>query len=266
MTTGGVSIHPTAIVDASANIADGCVIGPHCHVGAQATLMQGVRLISNAVITGATEIGVNTVVHPFAVLGGDPQHLGYKGEPTRLTIGADCVIREHVTMNIGTVAGGGETRVSNRCFIMAAAHVAHDCHVGADVIMANNATLGGHVSVGNNAFLGGLCAIHQNCRIGAYAFVGGCAAVSGDVIPFGSAFGNHARLGGLNVIGMKRRGLPRQTIHRLRAVYKLLFEAEGLFKDKLLEARSQFGDCDDAALILDFVENGTARSLMTPAR
>ncbi len=262
-----MKVHSTAIVEEGAEIGEGGAIGPYCVVGAGARLGRGVVLKSHVVIEGSTTIGERTIVHAFAVLGGPPQHLQYKGEETRLEIGADVMIREHVTMNPGTPAGGGVTRIGDRGFFMTASHVGHDCQVGDDVIFANNATLGGHVKIGDNAFLGGLCAIHQNCRVGAYAFVGGCAAVACDIIPYASAFGNHARLGGLNIIGMKRRNMPRASIRALREAYRLLFDGEdGTFRDRLEMARTRFAENPEVAMIIDFIENGAVRSLMTPAR
>jgi len=262
-----MTIHPTAIVEDGADIAEGATVGPYCVVGAEAKLGAGAVLKAHVVIDGDTTIGARTIVHPFAVLGGPPQHMQYDGEKTRLLIGEDVVIREHVTMNPGTPGGGGVTRVGNRGFFMTGAHIGHDCDVGDDVIFANNATLGGHVKVGDHAFLGGLCAIHQHCRIGDYAFVGGCAAVACDIIPYASAFGNHARLGGLNVIGMKRRKMPRASIQALRAAYRLMFEGEeGTFKDRLEIARTQFDGNAEVARVIAFIDNGATRSLMTPAR
>lgn len=262
-----MNIHSTAIVEDGAEIGEGAIVGPYCVVGAQVRLQPGVMLMSHVVVAGATTIGARTIVHPFAVLGGPPQHMQYNGEETRLEVGDDVVIREHVTMNPGTPAGGGVTRVGDRGFFMAAAHVAHDCQIGDDVIFANNATLGGHVQVDDHAFLGGLCAIHQHCRIGAYAFVGGCAAVACDVIPYGSAFGNHARLGGLNVIGMKRRNMPRANIRALREAYRLLFADEaGTFRDRLETVRARFDGSPEVERVVQFIDNGAARSLMTPVR
>lgn len=260
------SIHPTAIVEEGAKLGEGVTVGPFCRVGPDVRLGDGVFLESHAVIAGHTSIGARTSVHPFAVIGSPPQHLRYRGEPTRLEIGEDVVIREHATMNPGTVAGGGLTRVGDRGFFMIGAHVAHDCKVGDGVILANNATLGGHVEVGDGAFLGGLCGIHQFCRIGAYAFIGGCAAVVADVIPYGSAYGNHAKLSGLNIIGLKRRETPRQTIHTLRAVYRALFADIDTLKERVEDVRATYGHVPEARRILDFVDATAARSLMTPAR
>jgi UDP-N-acetylglucosamine acyltransferase len=261
-----MGIHSTAIIEDGAEIGDGVVIGPMCHVGAKAKLSDRVVLHNAVIVSGDTTIGAGTTVHAFAALGGPPQHLKYDGEPTRLEIGDDVIIREHVTMNLGTAEGGGVTRVGDRGFFMTGAHVAHDCQVGADAIFANNATLGGHVVIGEGAFLGGLSAIHQFCRVGEYAFVGGCAAVAGDIIPYASAFGNHARLSGLNIIGMKRRNMAREVIHKLRGAYRLLFEGEGAFADRLEEARQTHAGCPEVGRILAFIDNGASRSLMTPGR
>lgn len=261
-----MDIHSTAIVERGAELGDNVVIGSFCHVSAGARLHDGVVLKSHVVIEGATEIGARTVVHPFAVLGGPPQHLGYKGEDTKLVIGADTIIREHVTMNRGAPVGGGVTRVGDNGFFMTGAHVAHDCQVGDHAIFANNATLGGHVEVGDSVFLGGLCAIHQFTRIGDFAFIGGCAAVTSDIIPYASVMGNHARLVGLNIIGMKRRGLPRPVIHDLRSAYRMLFFGEDTFKDRLEAVRERYGDRDEVRRILSFIDRDASRALMTPAR
>jgi UDP-N-acetylglucosamine acyltransferase len=260
-----MSIHPTAIVDAGAEVA-GAVIGPFCRVGDGVVLHEGVVLESHVVVTGPTEIGANTRIAPFAVLGSPPQHLGCKGEGTRLVIGENNVIREYVTMNRGTVAGGGVTRVGDNGFFMTSSHLAHDCQVGNRVILANGAAVGGHVRIGDNAFLGGLCAIHQHCRIGDHAFVGGCAAVTTDIIPFASVAGNHARLVGLNIVGLKRRGFSRETIHELRAAYKYLFFGDDVFKNRVEKVREKFAHSPEVMSILEFIEAGEARPLMTAAR
>ncbi|MEM8771752.1 MAG: acyl-ACP--UDP-N-acetylglucosamine O-acyltransferase [Pseudomonadota bacterium] len=257
-----MSIHNTAIVEDGAQVADSASVGPFCRIGPDAQIGDGAVLVSHVVVSGRTHIGARTIVHPFAVLGGPPQHLHYKNEPTSLRIGEDVIIREHATMNPGTPAGGGETHIGDRGFFMAGAHVGHDCQVGNDVIFANNATLGGHAKIGDHSFLGGLCAIHQNCRVGDYAFIGGCAAVVQDIIPYASAYGNHARIAGLNIIGMKRRNTPRATIHKIRAAFRTLFGEAGTFKDRLEQTRSEYGECVEVSKIIDFVDAGSARSLM----
>lgn len=260
-----MKIHPTAIIEEGAELGD-VVVGPYCQIGAGAKLHNGVTLHSHVVISGDTEIGANTTVHAFAVLGGPPQHLQYKNEKTLLKIGENNIIREHVTMNRGTKAGGGVTEVGDGGFFMAGAHIAHDCKVGDSVIFANNATLGGHVCVGDYAFLGGLSAIHQFSRVGEYAFVGGCAAVASDIIPFGSAFGNHARLAGLNIVGLKRREFSRETIRNLRAAYRVLFGNHDTFGDRLEHVRRDYSHCDEVRRVIEFIDAADSRPLMTPAR
>lgn len=261
-----MKIHPTAIVEDGAEIGEGARIGPYCCIGPRVTIGAGVVLHAHVTITGATTIGPETIVHPFAAIGGPPQHLGYRGEDTALIIGAGNIIREHVTMNVGTVAGRGKTCIGDRGMFMTACHVAHDCIVGDNVIMANNATLGGHVVIEDSAFLGGLCAIHQYCRVGAYAFIGGCAAVPTDVIPYGSAVGNHATLAGLNIVGLKRRGVSREAIHDLRAAYKLLFSGGVTFQERLVDVEKKYGGRPEVARILAFIKYDAPRPLMTPAR
>lgn len=261
-----MSIHPTAIVDKGAQLGESVDIGPYSVVGPDVRLGAGAVVMSHVVLSGATEIGARTRVHPFASIGGPPQHLGHKGERTRVVVGEDCIIREYATINCGTGGGGGVTRVGDRVFMMTGAHVGHDCQVGNNVVMANAATLGGHAAIEENVFLGGLSAIHQFCRVGAFAFIGGCAAVPSDVIPYGSAIGNHARLAGLNIIGMKRRGVPREAIHKARAAYRLLFEEEGAFKERLARAEAEYGDSAEVRRILDFINADTSRALMSPAR
>ncbi len=261
-----MTIHKTAFIEDGAEIGRNAEIGPFCHVDKAATIGDGVKLISHVIISGRTAIGEGTIVHPFAVLGGPPQHLGYRGEDTALEIDAGNIIREHVTMNIGTAAGGGVTRVGKNGIFMAGAHVAHDCQVGDYAIFANNASLGGHVEVGDHVFLGALSGIHQFCRIGDFSFTGGCAAVTADIIPFGSVMGNHARLVGLNVIGMKRRGLTRETIHSLRSAYRTLFLGEDTFKERVARASSEFGDCPEVMQIVSFINQDAPRPLMGPVR
>ena len=192
-------IHPTAIVEKGAELADGVAVGPYCVIGPHVALAEGVKLQSHVVVSGITSIGPNTHVYPFASIGTQPQDLKYKGEPSKLVIGANNIVREHVTMNPGTEGGGMLTEVGNNCLFMMSSHVAHDCHIANHVIMANHATLGGHVSIGEWAILGGLSAVHQFVRIGQHAMVGGMSGVEQDVIPYGSVMGNRARLAGLDV-------------------------------------------------------------------
>jgi len=257
-------IHPTAQVAAGARLAGSVSVGAYCIVGEGAVLAEGVKLVSHVVIDGLTEIGRDTVVHPFAVLGGAPQHLGHKGEPTRLVIGARNQIREHVTFHTGTVAGGGVTRVGSDGLFMVASHVAHDCIVGDHVVMANNATLAGHVQIGDHVFMGGLCAVHQWTRVGRQSFIGGLCPVTKDVIPFGSVWGNPASLEGLNLVGLKRRGLARETINDLRSAYRLLFADEGTLQERLEDVGRLFADSPEVSEIVDFIRADASRPLCLP--
>jgi UDP-N-acetylglucosamine acyltransferase len=216
-------IHSTAIVHPSAKIAQGVVIDAYAFVGEHVTLDAGVHLKPHSFVEGHTMIGEGSIVYPFASVGSAPQDLKYKGEPTRLIIGKHTTIREHVTINTGTVQGGGVTTIGDHTLLMVGVHIGHDCHVGNHVIMANNATLGGHVVVEDHAVLGGLCAVHQFCRIGKLAMIGGMTGVEHDVIPYGMVTGNRATLKGLNLIGLERTGSVKAHIHELRAAYKELY-------------------------------------------
>ncbi|MDR6531327.1 UDP-N-acetylglucosamine acyltransferase [Caulobacter rhizosphaerae] len=259
-------IHPTAIVSPGAQLGQDVEVGAFCTVGPQVQLGDGVRLVSHVVIEGATQIGARTTVHPFAVLGGAPQHLAHKGEETRLVIGERNIIREHVTMHTGTVGGGGVTKIGSDSLYMVGAHVAHDCIVGDRVTFANNATLGGHVVIGDFVFMGGLCAVHQFTRIGRYSFVGGGGVVTKDIIPYGSVWGNHAHLEGLNLVGLKRRGFTREAINALRAAYRLLFADEGTFQERLDDVAEAHADTPEVMEIVDFIRSEANRPLCLPER
>ncbi|MFN6955197.1 MAG: acyl-ACP--UDP-N-acetylglucosamine O-acyltransferase, partial [Acetobacteraceae bacterium] len=202
----GCEIAPTALVSPGAVIAAGCRIGPFCVVGPGAVLEEGVELASHVVLDGDVRLGAGVKVAPFATIGLPPQDLKYKGQPTRVEIGPRTQIREHVTIHRGSVGGEGVTRVGADCLLMVGSHVAHDCTLGDRVILANNVLLAGHVTIGDTVFVGGGAAIHQFVRIGRHSVIGGVTGVEGDVIPYGSAMGNRARLVGLNLIGLKRRG------------------------------------------------------------
>jgi UDP-N-acetylglucosamine acyltransferase len=257
-------IHPSALVEPGAQLEKGVSIGPFCHVGPGAVLEEGVSLISHVVVAGATTIGARTKIYPFASIGHPPQDLKYRGEPVRLVIGEDCLIREGVTMNPGTTGGGSETRVGARCVLLANAHVAHDCKLGDDVILSNNVMLGGHCKIGDFAILSGGSAAHQFVRIGAHAFIGGLAGVEHDVIPFGMALGNRAALAGLNFVGLKRRGFDREAIHELRRLYRLLFASDGTLKERVAALSEEFGERAEARMILDFIRDGGDRAICMP--
>src|SRR5271154_1034805 len=215
-------IHPSAIVDASAEIAASVSIGPYCVVGPKVVLGERVRLISHVVVDGITSVGDGTVIYPFASIGQRPQDMKYKGEASRLIVGRENQIREHVSMNPGTEGGGMVTRVGSHGLFMVGSHVAHDCQIGDHVILVNNVALGGHVAIGDYAIIGGNSAVHQFVRIGKQVMVGGMTGVENDVIPYATVTGNRAHLSGLNLVGLKRRGFSREDIHDLRNAYRML--------------------------------------------
>ena len=258
-------IHPTAIVEDGSEIGQGVVIGPYCLIGADVRIGDGVSLHSHVVITGRCSIGANTKIFPFASIGTPPQDLKYMGEPSELIVGCNNIIREHVTMSPGTEGGGMVTRVGNNCLFMVGSHVAHDCIIGDHVILVNNATLGGHVSVGDWAILGGLSAAHQFVRIGRHAMIGGMSGVENDVIPYGSVIGNRARLSGLNIVGLKRRGFSRDTIHALRNAYRLLFAPEGTMAERMEDVAEVFHDNEPVMEIVNFIRADASRAICQPA-
>ena len=235
-------IHPSAVVEEGAQLGTGVQVGPFCHVGPDAVLGDGVRLVSHVSIMGATTLGANSTVFPNAVLGAPPQNLKHKGGRTTLVIGSNCTMREGVTMHSGTDTGEGQTLVGDNGMFLAYTHVAHDCIVGKGVTFANGATLGGHCEIGDHVTIGGLTAVHQFVRVGRHAFLGGCSAIVGDVIPYGMAAGNRARLRGLNIIGMKRAGMPRTQILALRRIYRMLFDPARPISENLEQARGLAGD------------------------
>ncbi len=260
----GPQIHPSSIVAHGAKLGRGVAIGPFCVVGPDVELGDGVRLLSHVVVAGHTTLGEGTRVFPFASLGHEPQDLKFRGERSELRIGRDCVIREGVTMNPGTAAGGAMTVVGDRSVFLAQSHVAHDCRVGNEVIFSNNVMLAGHCSVGDHAILGGGAAVHQFVRLGKHSFIGGLAGVEHDVIPYGIALGNRAHLAGLNVVGLKRRGFSREEIHDLRRAYRLLFTAPGTLKERVEAAAAAFSGHAQATEILDFLREGGDRAICVP--
>ncbi len=257
-------IHPTAVVDPAARLGTDVVVGPYCVVGPGVTLGDRVELRSHVVVDGLTEIGDGTRVFPFAAIGLPPQDLKYKGEESRLVVGKNNVIREQVTMHCGTEGGGMVTRVGDGGLFMIGVHIAHDCVIGDHVIMANNATLAGHVQVGDYAVIGGLAAAHQFVRIGSHAMIGGLSGVEQDVIPYGSVMGERAHLSGLNIVGMKRRGIGRETIHSLRAAYKDLFGGEGVLDDRVEAIDKAYGNNSVVREVIDFIRGDSPRGLTRP--
>jgi UDP-N-acetylglucosamine acyltransferase len=259
-----MAIDPTARVADGARIADGVEIGPYCVVGPHVELKNGVRLIGHVSVTGVTTIGEGTVVHPFASLGSPPQSVSYRGGATQLFVGANCDLREYVTMNTGTEDGGGVTRVGDRCFLMVGAHIGHDCQVGNDVIMANNVAFGGHAIVGDHVFAGGHAAILQHVRIGEGVMIGGMTAARDNIIPFGVALGQTAVLVGLNIVGLRRRGTTREAMHRLRRAYRSLFFVEGRFSDRFEVVAREYADDPLVGKVIEFIRAGGKRALMRP--
>jgi UDP-N-acetylglucosamine acyltransferase len=261
-------IDPSALISPKAKLHPSVEVGAFCIVGENVTLGEGVKLISHVVIEGHTIIGKNCTFHPFCVIGGAPQSTGYKGEPTQLIIGDNNLFREGVTINRGTVSGGGVTRVGNNGFFMIHAHIAHDCVIGDNVIFANNASLAGHVVVGNAVFLSAFTAVHQFARIGDFSMTQGMSLVKYDVIPFGMTGGAEmvgAKLIGLNIVGMKRRGFTKTQIKTVHDCYKAIFFGDGTFETRLQQAQTRFAGDEKANLILTFITNDFKRPIMQAA-
>lgn len=249
------TIHPSAIVHPKAELAAGVEIGPFSVIGEHVKIGRDTRVGPHVVIDGWTEIGAACALFPFASIGSIPQDLKFRGEPSRVRIGDHNVIRESVTVNRGTEGGGGETVIGNHNLLMAYAHVAHDCRLGDHVILANAATLAGHISVGDHAVVGGLTGVHQFVRIGAHSMIGGASAVPQDIPPFTSAAGNRAKLYGLNLIGLKRRGFSEERIAQLKQAYRIIFRSKLTLKEALQQARDELSASEDARLLIEFVES-----------
>lgn len=257
------SVHPLAVVERGAELGPGTIIGPFCHVGRDVVLDGGVELISHAVVTGRTRVGAGTRIFPFASIGHAPQDKKYAGEPSTLEIGAACVIREGVTINPGTSGGRMATNIGDRCTLLAHAHVAHDCRLGNDVLLANNVMLAGHVVVEDHAILGGGAAVQQFVRIGAHAFLGGLSGLESDLVPFGFALGNRARLTGVNLVGMRRRGFSRESIDALRTAYRLLFAPGRTLRDRA-EELSRTCPSPEVQKLVSFIREGADRNFCLP--
>lgn len=257
-------VHPTAVIEPGASLGDGVNIGPYCVIGSDVVLDEGVEAKSHVVVAGYTRIGARTRLFPFASIGHQPQDLKFKGELTTLTIGADCIIREGVTMNPGTEGGGSKTVIGDHCTFLANSHVGHDCLVGNNVIFSNNVMLAGHCTVGDFVIIGGGAAVIQFARVGAHSFLGGMSGLENDLIPYGMALGNRAYLSGLNIIGLQRRGFSRTDIHDMRRAYRLLFAAEGTLMERVEDVATEFKDHPIVIEIVDFIRAGGKRSLCTP--
>ncbi|MGB3445585.1 MAG: acyl-ACP--UDP-N-acetylglucosamine O-acyltransferase [Xanthobacteraceae bacterium] len=257
-------IDPTARIADGAVIGEGCVIGPYCVIGPDVVLGEECRLDAHVSIMGRTTVGPRCRMSPFVSLGSAPQSLAYRGEPTRLEIGESCQMREGVTMNVGSVIGGGVTRVGARGYFMNNAHVGHDCQVGNDVVFATSATLGGHCEIGDFVFIGGLSAVHQFTRVGPQVMIGGVCGVRGDIIPYGLVNGQYARLEGLNIIGMRRRKFTRDRLSAVRGFYRKLFHGHGTFAERLQQLQPMAAEDPAIAEILTFIGEGKLRPLCLP--
>jgi UDP-N-acetylglucosamine acyltransferase len=261
-----MSIHPTALIAPGAEVPADAEIGPYCTVGAGVKLASGVRLRSHVVVDGETELGEGCDVWPFAVLGAPPQHAAYKeGDPCQLIVGKRNLIREHVTMHGGSKVGRGVTTVGDDCAFYVGAHVGHDCDVGNHVTLTNGVALGGHVRVGDYVNMGGHSVVQQRSRVGRFAFVGGQAGVNGDVIPYGMVWGNHALLEGLNLVGLKRRGLSREEINTLRSAFRAIFIGDALFAERVAAAAQTYRASPQVMEIVDFIRAEPTRPLLPVA-
>ncbi len=257
-------IHPSSVVESGAKLGAGVRIGPFCHVSAEAVLGDGVELHSHVAVHGRTTIGSGSRVWPQVTLGAQPQNFKHTGKPTELIIGNNCTLREGMTAHVGSDTGHGKTLIGDNCYLMAYTHVAHDCILGNNVTMANGATLAGHCEVGDYATISGLTAVHQFVRIGHHAFVGGCSALIGDVIPYGMAQGNKATLHGFNIIGMKRSGMARSDIMTMRRAYRMLFDRARPIVENAPAVRAEFAGNATVIEIVDFLTERGKRSYCVP--
>ncbi len=259
-------------IDSSARIADGArlgadvEVGPYCVVGPEVTIGDGCRLIAHVVVAGNTAIGPRTVIYPFATLGTPPQSVHYRGGPTRLVIGADCVIRENVTMNTGTEDGGMVTRVGDKCFFMTGSHVGHDCKVGNEVTLVNGVALAGHCEVGDFTVISGLAALHQFVRAGPYCFIGGLTGLTKDLLPYSAAFETPALYRGVNVVGLRRRGFKRAEIETIRAALRALFADTGSMRERAERLAAAFPNDANVTRIVDFIRAGEKRPFLLSER
>ena len=259
-------IHSSAIVAPTAKLGTNVSIGAYSIVGENVVLEDNVTLKSHVCVEGHTLIGEGTIVYPFAAIGTAPQDLKYVGEESRLIVGKNCSIREHVTMHTGTKDGGMETRTGDNCLLMVGVHLAHDCIIGNNVIMANNATLGGHVVVGNNVLIGGLSAVHQFIRIGDFAVIGGMSGVESDVIPYGRVKGERASLAGLNIIGLERSGFERADVRIMQKAFTQLFSDNNTLDKRIEEVENDFSENESVQKIIEFAKVKSRFPLCQPPK
>ena len=256
-------IDKTAIVDKSAKVHISVKIGPYSVIGPNVEISKNVVIHSHVNISGNTKIGEGNIIYPFASIGNDPQDLKYKGEKTLLEIGDNNKFREYVTVNPGTISGGGLTKIGNNCLFMISSHVAHDCKVGNNVIIANNVPLGGHVTIEDNVVIGGNSAVQQFTRIGQMAMIGGMTGVLHDVIPYGLSFGNRNYLQGLNLIGLRRANFENKDILGLSEAYKEIFATKNL-TENLEKLNGAFKENPLVKNVIEFINKDKKRSICTP--
>ncbi|HEX4488933.1 MAG TPA: acyl-ACP--UDP-N-acetylglucosamine O-acyltransferase [Terriglobales bacterium] len=250
-----MSFHATAIVDPAAKVHPSCKIGPYCVVGPDVELGEGCHLVSHVAIEGPTKIGKDVGIFPFASIGMAPQDLTYAGEPTRLEIGDHNEIREFVTINRGTVKGGGVTRIGSHTLVMAYTHVAHDCQIGDHVILANAATLGGHITVEDWAMVGALCPVHQFVRIGTHSYIGGGTTITRDVLPFSkTAAARDTHAYGMNSVGLERRGFSKERIQKIHHAYKVLQASKLNTSQALEKLKAEPDRGEDVDMLIRFIE------------
>lgn len=251
------SIHPTAILEGEITLGQDVKIGAYSVIQGQVTIGDGTVIADHVHIEGRTTIGARNRIQPFTSIGTPPQDLKYAGEDTAVEIGDDNVIKEFVSINRGTVGGGGVTRLGSHCFLMVYAHIAHDCQVGDNVLFANAATLAGHVTVGERATVGAFCAVHQFCKVGPYAFIGGCSTITRDVLPFIKTVGSRSEshIYGINTIGLQRLGFSEERIENLKKAYRLLFRSSPVLSQGLEAVRNSLTIEGDVKVLVDFIES-----------
>ncbi|SLN39950.1 Acyl-[acyl-carrier-protein]--UDP-N-acetylglucosamine O-acyltransferase [Aquimixticola soesokkakensis] len=258
------TIHPSSVIEEGAVIGAGCTIGPFCLVGPKVVLAENVTLKSHVVVTGRTDVGEGSEIFQFASVGEVPQDLKYAGEDSRLVIGKRNRIREGATLNLGTQGGGGVTTVGDDCLFMTGAHVGHDCVIGNRVIVVNQSAVAGHCHIGDDVIIGGLSGIHQWVRVGHGAIIGAVTMVTADVLPYGLVQGPRGELDGLNLVGLKRRGVARADITALRAALQMLRQGEGSFQDRATRLGEET-DSDYVREIVDFILGPSDRHFLTPS-
>tara|TARA_B100000965_G_scaffold336767_1_gene303249 strand:- start:397 stop:1179 length:783 start_codon:yes stop_codon:yes gene_type:complete len=256
-------INKNSEIHEKAKISKDVEIGPYVVIGPNVEIDENVKIHSHVNITGNTKIGKGNIIYPFASIGSDPQDLKYKGESTKLEIGANNIIREYVTINPGTKGGGGLTKIGNNCLIMISAHIAHDCKIGNNVIIANNAAIAGHALIDDDVVIGGNCGIQQFTRVGKMAMIGGMTGVSRDVIPYGMSIGNRNYLSGINLVGLRRRNISNKEILTLSEAYKEIFKSENLHEN-LNKLNGEFKNNIYVKEVVDFINKDKKRPICTP--